>query len=498
MKSSLIVLFLLSSFLVRALRWLGIMQQKEYRLDRLIVFLKSKEGLKELLRLIPKKRDFSRVGLKRPKFTKRSFLLTLIFIFLSYLYFKFGMDLGLNYMLQWYPYPLWYKFVLFVILAIVYLVLIPVFAMLSNIPTVLLAYLQTYKRLMQASRKINFSKTKIIGITGSYGKTSTKILLKHVLEKKYSVFMTPKSYNTKYSVANSIVRGFKGEEISIIEYAAYKKGEIKKLATWIIPQMAIITGLTQQHLGLFGELKDIIEAKAELVESLPKKSKVICNVYDEQTKQIFDEGSKLNKAELVAVGPKYKKVKFENVRLNEDGKLQFSWKQVTVKTQLIGLQYIEIIHLVIVAALELGLTQEEILTALESFSPGEKFIYLYTLLNGARVIDDGDTSNPKGFEAMINLAKKMKADKKILITPGIVDLGKESSQIHTELATKAKKSFSKVVFVGDSGQDDFKKVFTEDLLTTKEQLQEVISSLNSDDLIILEGRIPAWAKQYLE
>jgi UDP-N-acetylmuramoyl-tripeptide--D-alanyl-D-alanine ligase len=497
MKTSLLLLFLLSSFFVRSLRWLGILQQKEYRLDRLLLFLRSSEGFKELFRFIPKRKDFSRTGLKRPKFTKRSFLVALIFLLVSFFYFKFGIILGLSYMLNWYPYQLWYKFAYFVLLSIIYLVFIPVFVITSNIPTIFIAALQTYKRLFQASKKINSSKTKVIGITGSYGKTSTKILLKHVLETNYSVFMTPKSYNTKYSVANSIVNGFNEEEIAIIEYAAYKKGEIKKLTNWIKPSMAIITGLTQQHLGLFGKLQDIIESKSELVASLPKKSKVICNTYDVQTKQIFEHGSKINQAELIAISPEYKKVKLENVRINEEGKLQFSWNNFQVKTQLIGAHYIEVIHLVIVTSLDLGLKKEDIVRALESFSPEEKFVYSYTLTNGARVVDDGDTSNPKGFEAMINLAKKIKADKKILVASGIVDLGKESSNIHTALATKARKSFNTVVYVGDAGKEDFKQVFTEDLLTTDLQLQEIITSLSSNDLIILEGRIPAWAQEYL-
>lgn len=496
MKTSLLLLFLLSSFFVRALRWIGILQQKEYRLDRLILFLKSSQGKKELLRLFPNRTDFTRLGLKRPKFTKRSFIVTVIFISISYFYFKFGMNMFLGYMLQWYPYPLWYKFAIFTILSIIYLVFIPVVVFVSNIPTVFIAILQTYKRLLQASKKIEANNTKVIGITGSYGKTSTKILLKHVLETKFSVFMTPKSYNTKYSVANSIVNGFNGEEIAIIEYAAYKQGEIKKLASWIKPEMALITGLTKQHLGLFGKLENIVKAKSELVASLPNKAKVICNTYDSKTQNIFELGCQQNQAKLVAVSPDYK-IKLDSLKLNENGKLEFLWDGAKVKTQLIGEQYIEIVHLVVVTALDLGLKKAEIITALESFSPDEKFIYLYTLLNGARVVDDGDTSNPKGFEAIINLAKKMKAVNKILITPGIVDLGVESNEIHADLAKMARKSFNKILYVGDAGIDSFKEVFSEDLLTTNEQIQEIITSLNSDDLIILEGRIPVWLKQYL-
>lgn len=498
MKTTLLFLFFITSFFIRALRWLGVMQQKEYRFDRVLLFLRSKEGIQEILRIFPKRADFSKVGLKRPKITHRSLLLSAIFIMFSFIFFKIALPLGFEFLNRWYPYPLWYKFVVLLVLMFLYLCTIPLFAMVSAMPTAVLAYIQTYKRLFQARQVLNTHKPQIIGITGSYGKTSTKVLLAHVLSKKYSVFMTPKSYNTKYSVANSVVRGYHGEEIAIIEYAAYRKGEIKELAQWIKPELAIITGLAMQHVGLFGSLREIIYAKSELVASLPEGSSVICNVYDADTKQIFDVGSSKNSAKLVAVGPEYSAVKLERIRINQDGKLQLEWDGTTIKTQLIGVQYCELVHLVIVTALKLKVSKEDIISSIESFTPDEKFVYIFGLQNGARVVDDGDTSNPKGFTAMIKLAKMMKAKKKVLVTPGIVDLGTDSKEIHLQLAEKSRKVFDQVVYVGVAGLDEFESVFPGELLTSSEQLREVISTLDSDDLVVIEGRMPAWAKEYLQ
>lgn len=498
MKTLLAILFFLTSFLIRSLRWLGILQQKEYRLDRIFLFLRSSEGIQEFLRFFPRASDFTRAGLKRPKVTPRSALLAVIFVSVSAFYVTIAIGHGTNYLLRWYPYPVWYTFIMVLLVMVVYLVTIPFFVFISVLPTVLFAHLQTYKRLFQARQVLQAHKPIVIGITGSYGKTSTKILLAHVLEKKYSVFMTPKSYNTKYSVAQSVVAGYKGEAIAIIEYAAYKRGEIRELAKWIQPHIALITGLTKQHVGLFGSLEEIISAKAELVASLPNNAEVICNLYDEQTKRIFDVGSVQNKAKLIAVDAGYEQVKLEKVRLNSDGKLQFDWNGETVKTQLIGEQYIEAIHLVIVTALHFKIEQSEIVSAIESFIPDDKFVFVYTLNNRVRVVDDGDTSNPKGFEAIILLARKMNAQKKVLITPGIVDLGNESSEIHLELAKQAYKVFDQVVFVGESGKQEFTQVFGDELLTRREQLAEIVSALDANDLIIIEGRMPSWAKEYIQ
>lgn len=498
MKTLLTLLFLFASFFVRSLRWLAVLQQKEYRFDRLFLFLRSNEGLKELIRIVPKKNDFSRTGLKRPKMTARSLLMLILFIIFTVIYFNIFGNLGSNYLLKFYPYPLWYDFALFVVLAIIYLVFIPAFVMFSAFPTSIISYAQTYKRLAQAKKILEISKPTVVGITGSYGKTSTKILLNHVLGKKFTVFKTPKSYNTKYSVANSIVKGYKGQEIALIEYAAYKKGEIKELTKWIKPNMAVITGLTKQHVGLFGSLDDIIKAKSELVAGLSKNSTVVCNCYDEKTKEIYETGKLISGAKLISLKPSSGSIKISNPSINPEAKLQFRWGDTLVKTQLVGVQYIEVVHLVIATSLQFNMKKSEIIQALESFNPHDNFIVTFILPNRAFVVDDGDTSNPKGFEAMINLAKSFKATRKVLVTPGIVDLGKDSSEIHSVLAQKTKKVFDTVIYVGESGQGDFRQFWGDELLTTSSQLQEVISSLDENDLVVIEGRMPAWAKQYLK
>ena len=95
----------------------------------------------------------------------------------------------------------------------------------SVLPTSIIYAVRVWIELMLAKSKVQKTKPLIIGITGSYGKTSTKILLSSVLKKKFSVFRTPKSYNTKFSVARSINRGYRGEQVMVLEYGAYKKGE---------------------------------------------------------------------------------------------------------------------------------------------------------------------------------------------------------------------------------------------------------------------------------
>jgi UDP-N-acetylmuramoyl-tripeptide--D-alanyl-D-alanine ligase len=498
MKTTIILLIFISAFAVRLSRWLSRVQQKEYRLDRMILYLKTKEGVKELLRLLPISDDFTRHGFIRPRVTPRIMIISLLFLLVTWIFYKFYFGIS-NYLVvgvlngSLAPSIFNGGFLVVLIFGLVlYLILIPFLVMLSVVPTALIASVGVHFTLVSAAKIFRKGSPKVIGITGSYGKTSTKLLLTHVLSQKYSVFKTPKSFNTKYSVARSILKNYKNEQIAIIEYAAYKKGEIKVLTDWFQPDIAVITGLTEQHLGLFGSLEEIINAKAELVASLKSGSTVICNAYNPDTLRIYEEGTKGKKLRKIEVRPNVNQFGLDN-----EGRLLLRWQNQKIRTKFIGLHYTEVIETVRAICKELGLSDDEIFTSISRFVPDDKFIYAYLHNNGAKIISDGDTSNPKGFEAVINLAKHLKFERKILITAGIVDLGERSSEIHLNLAKKSKRVFDRVMYVGESGKKEFEEIFGQALMDKEVQWQAVVKGLTKDDLLVVEGKIPSWAKKEL-
>lgn len=492
MKLTIFTIFFFGSFFVRILRWLGIIQQKEYRFDRLMLFMKSYEGKQEFYRLLPKKSDFSKTGLKRPKITLRSASIGFIFstIFILFLI----VVLLLAYLIP----SLLFTILFFIICLLILLTCIPFILIISIIPTTIIASFKTHLELLKAKSKFRKTKPMIIGITGSYGKTSTKIFLAHVLERKFSVFKTPKSFNIKYSVAKSINDGYLDQEIAIIEYAAYKTGEIKNLTSWFKPKLAVVTGLTEQHLGLFGSLSAIIQAKAELVESLDLGSTVICNGYDPGALRIFEMSRNKKDLKLVSINEQHDQVKIFKTHLNKKGELVFVWNGQQVLTKLMGMHYIQTVKLVIAVATELDLKDEEIVSALSNFIPNEKFIYSYTLDSGATVVDDGGTSNPKGFEAAISLASKVNAKEKTLITPGIIDLGLRSDDIHKDLAERSQQIFSNVLYVGEVGSKQFGEAFGDNFEQVQSEVEKKIAEISSDNLVLVEGRMPAWVKKVLK
>jgi UDP-N-acetylmuramoyl-tripeptide--D-alanyl-D-alanine ligase len=478
MIASFLLIFLLSPiFLVRWSRWLAVVQQKEYRIDRISAFIKSREGLRDFLRIWPRSSDFTRTGLKRPVKTARALLVGAI---------SAGVT-GLVILLA----TILFQSTLAILSAFLFTyIFVPIILFISCLPTAVAAEILTLKTLKQAQQKLQKGKPMVIGVGGSYGKTSTKHLLHHVLSQKFSVFVTPKSHNTKYSIAKSICLNYTDQKIALLEYGAYKIGEIEYLTNWFPVQLAIETGFTLQHLGIFGSEENSLHAESELIAALPQNGKVFCNSEDPGAAKICEYGREKNQAEVVSYSGPNSAVIFSKLWLNEMGELEFMWNDKEVHTHLIGKHYRVNIQGVIAVAKELGMSDEEVISALESFVPNSSFVRSQKLVSGALLIDDGGTSNPKGFAAAIELAEAIKKTNKILFTSGIVDLGDKSAAVHKELATAAKKVFSQVVHLGVDGQAEFAEVFAENLITQETDIVPVLAQIDKNTLILIEGKIP--------
>jgi UDP-N-acetylmuramoyl-tripeptide--D-alanyl-D-alanine ligase len=476
----LIFLIALPFFLIRGLRWLAIVQQKEYRWDRLKIFLTSQEGSKDFWTLWPPKQWLSRTGLKRPVRTSRILIITLLVTFVLILVASILINLG-NFLL------------LVVLLAITYLFL-PLLIMFSLAPTVIVAQLVTHFTLKRAQQKILAGQPLVIGITGSYGKTSTKLLLAHLLSKKYSVFATPKSYNTRYSVAKAILDNYQNQQIAVIEYAAYTQGEIKTLAQWFKPQIAVITGLAAQHLELFRSITNIIQAKAELIKALPANAPVFCNAADQGATKICQAG---HAKSLINYSGSASDVELKHVGLTNQGTLTFVWHGHTIVTKLVGLHYQNNAAGAIAVAEHLGVSELDIVQGLQSFQPSNAFTQIKQGIHQSLLIDDGGTTNPTGFEAALQLIKVFKRQnyKTILITAGIIDLGSDTSSIHQDLAIKAEPVVDEVWYLGVDGLNEFQQKFGQRLLNQKSGILNRLKNIDQNSAILIEGKLPLWMKK---
>lgn len=492
---TLIYLIFLVIWGVKVLRWLGFVQQKEYRADRLWLFIKSKEGTQELIRVLPNKSDFSRTGLKRPKITPRVMMVFLTLLIINLILGWWLMRIYLP-TLDWLPTNL---IVSFLFTGIALIVFTPIFTLLSILPSKIIADWRINLELKKAQQILAQKNPLIIGVTGSYGKSSTKHLLSFLLSSKFSVFKTPKSFNTRYSVAKSIVDGYRGESVVVLEYGAYTTNEIAILTDWFLPKISVVTGVVEQHLGLFTSLEKIIAAKSELVAAVEGGGSVFYNDADLNAKRVVDLGIlnlKHTDPDSITVLPVSKQEvvkKWRNPKLNDMGRLEFFWGNKKVESKLVGEHYFEVLKIAVTVAEWLDVAEDDLISGIEKFVPPELFVKSYQLQSKAVVIDDGGTANPKGFEAMLSLTENIKQKRKaVLVFSGIVDLGHLEQQIHLKLAKKASKIFDKVLYLSAVGQTEFHKHFGENLVAERENIEMELRSINSNTILVIEGRMPGW------
>lgn len=475
---------------IRWLRWLAFAQQKEYRLDRLVSWLKTDEAGQELRRWWPQPSDFSRRGLKRPRITFR----VLTVAVLSGMIVSLG--LGTSYWLGgiW---ALWF------VAIVVYLVL-PGVIVLALVPTAVVSELVILSQLRLAARLVKQHQPLIIGIGGCYGKTTTKHLLHQVIKAWKPCFVTPYSYNTRYSVARSILQNYHGEPIMLIEYGTYKRGEIAELASYFPPQLAVETGFTEQHLSLFGSIENILAAEGELAAALPPEGLVFCHAADAGAVRIAEVGVAESGAKIVPYTGDNAQLKLSDVRLDDQGYLQFKWHGEVVKTRLVGRHYEVNVRAALTVAEHLAIPAEVVVTALRDFKPNNRFITSEATKHGL-VIDDGFAVNPAGFQAAIELLKELQARRQPAVTvvafSGIVDLGPMSGHIHTNMAQQLKNLGCEVWYLGAAGQSDFEAVFGETLRTSRSAVMARVQELQTGSqsvLMLLEGRMPAWLLESLK
>lgn len=475
-----ISLVLLPLLLVRLLRWLAWVQQKEYRPDRLWQFVLSEEGVQELLRLLPRKTDFTRTGLKRPAMTARAAMTGFLSLILI------GYTLTAAYSFSW-----WW-------LSVLAYLFLPIFPAATAVLTELGKSILSTGLLFAAQRKVAATKPTIIGVTGSYGKTTTRHLVAHVLSQQFTVYTPPRSHNTPISIAWNLLRNYRQQEFLVLEYAAYKKGEIKRLARWFKPLVSIVTGVTEQHLALFGSIEKIIEAKGELVKATKLDGQVFYNGSDERVIQICRQDTSKKAVPYAGLSSV---VKIDKAKLNDKGRLQFAWQGKTIVTHLSVLYSTKAMQAAIAVGQYFKVPDKKIAAGLSSFLPTDNYIQVYPHKNqGYLIINDGKTSNPQGFLGALELLGHFKKQGKntVLLTSGIIDLGDQSDEIHLKLAKAAAEVADLVLYAGVDGRHIFKEIFGNNLTGNLETIKTVMEKLNEKDVILLEGNVPKWLNQELQ
>lgn len=310
------------------------------------------------------------------------------------------------------------------------------------------------KIIQNAKKKLeNLQHLEVVAITGSYGKTSTKDILYTLLWKKFKVVKTPKSFNTPMGIAQTILEEVKeNTDILIAEIGAYKKGEIAEIAKFIKPDIGIITAIGPQHLERFGSIENIRKAKFELVENLSSSGIAILNPLH------FD-----------------------------------------IPIPLRGEHHARNFDFAATAAMKLGMTLKEIKERAKLLIPTPHRMEIKKIGN-VTLIDNSYNTNPKSAKSSLELLNSYKDFKKVVITPGLVELGKESKKENREFGKNIGKIADKVIIAGENAKMDllkglkdasFKKENIYFAKDTKEALILVQQLSNDKPLVaLLENDLP--------
>ena len=349
--------------------------------------------------------------------------------------------------------------------------------------------------LFSARRRIKTLQPRVIGITGSYGKTSTKYILHQILSQKFNTLMTPNSYNTPMGICK-VIRGdlTPEHEVFIVEMGAYKRGDIRELCNLAFPQIGILTAVGPQHLERFKSIENITKGKYELIESLPADGLAVFNCDNEICAGLADKreqtGSSVRRyateespvasvadtADLIATNVRYTDNGLAfTVHANTE---KFDITDTEIQTRLLGKHNVSNILAALTVAMECGMELEEIQEAVAKVEPVPHRLQLTTGAAGVTIIDDSFNANPVGAKAALEVLTEIGEGKKVLVTPGMVELGEREYEENRRLGEQAADVCDLVILVGPMQT----KPILDGLKAAEYPSQQIIVALNLEEV----------------
>lgn len=300
-----------------------------------------------------------------------------------------------------------------------------------------------------AKRKLKSVKNlTVIAITGSYGKTSTKYILNRILSEKYNVLMTPESFNTPMGIVKTIREKLTPQtEIFIAEMGAKKSGDIKEICKITNPKYGIITSIGPQHLETFKTLENIIDTKFELVDFCQENAGICFLNGDNQ--HIFEKSENYSPV-LYGTNPEFDCFA-QNISYDRNG-IVFEIKSgdqcVSLHSRLLGAHNALNITAAVTVALHLGVSDRDISYAVSQLIPVDHRLQMKPYINGCILIDDAYNANPAGCLEAVNVLSSFEGMKKIIVTPGLVELGNQEYECNYTLGQKAGEICDIIILVG--------------------------------------------------
>lgn len=390
-----------------------------------------------------------------------------------------------------------YKFGIVSITPLTLIILVPI----VNMILVPFEILNHHRYILKAKKKLKKYPNLIkIGITGSFGKTTCKNILNVMLSQKYEVCVSPHSFNTPMGLTKVVLDYLKpNHEVLIAEMGARKRGEIAELCRIINPQHGILTSIGTQHLLSFGSEQNIALGKYELIQSLPKSGIAVFNKDNINSHPLYQKTTLAKK--WVSVSDDTADCYAKNITVSNEGSafdLVIGTEEIACKTALLGVHNLQNILLCACFAKEMGLSMQQIAAAIALLKPIAHRLELIQS-NGLTILDDSYNASVEGVRAALDVLSSFKQSEKIVVTPGLIELGKlediENEKFGNQIASVA----TKVIIVNKTNLESIKKglldkEFNPEHIFEAETLahaQIILSKIATNDSIILfENDLP--------
>lgn len=446
------------------LSWIKLWYIKEYRFDRMIIHLKKTRILQMVF-----------PSWRRPSLHPKTIVLILIsFISLAFIFWLIPSNIIIK----------------LLVVDLISFLFLSLWVFILGIPTKIYHKIIIFK----AAKKIrNHTKLTVIGITGSYGKTTTKEYLATILGTKFKTLKTEASKNSTIGVAEVVLRKLTDQEIFIVEMGAYKKGEIFEICRLVKPQIGIITGINEQHLELFGSLANIRNAKYELIESLPQNGLAVFNADNKFTRLMSKKTKKIHKI-------LYGKAADANLRIydikqtknNISFWLKFNKEKLSVSMSLLGVHQASNIAAAVSVAYHMGLSTSEIRSAVGNLHPFSGTIQKVGEYNGATLIDDSFNANPDAVRSVIDYMQLYSGRKYLVFTP-MIELGSQTNSIHESIAAHAALNNVEIISTNSDNLTNLvsgmRKFHREPILASGVKGVKILKEkLRPGDVVTFEGR----------
>ena len=391
--------------------------------------------------------------------------------------------------------------------------MVPLLLVIANIMMIPVEEFMRRRFMSRAQAIMQAVQPRVIGVTGSYGKTTTKNYIRDFLNLRYRAYATPKSYNTlmglSLAINNDLARDY-SIEYFVAEMGMYKPGEIARLCAFTPPQIGVVIEVGPQHLERAGSIENIARAKYELIEGTAPDGLGIFNWDNPYTRAMYERGYPAHRiavstladpANAPADGPRLIASEIEE-DLNG---LRFTLfdrqtqEQVSIETSLYGRHNVMNILLAAAVALHEGIPLRDIALRARMLQAAESRLVKQQTSNGITIINDAYSANPVGAANALKVLGMHQTGKRVLITPGMVELGGLQESENYELGKTAAQYASTIILVGSQQSAPIHAGalaagFPKDQLHTVETLAEAVSwyqtNLGVGDTVLFLNDLP--------